>query len=71
MEHWSRTTEEGCYSGEELLGLFKVTAPMGPFCAGSDREGIILDAQSNPVMTFTSQVSYGNPTAYAKTEVFR
>ncbi|CBY24897.1 unnamed protein product [Oikopleura dioica] len=43
---------------------------MGPFCAGSAREGIILDAQSNPVMTFTSQMSYGNPTAYAKTEVF-
>ncbi|CBY24895.1 unnamed protein product [Oikopleura dioica] len=50
---------------------------MCPGCcsSGGAQEGTVLDAQSNPVMTFTSQINDTSrfdksPTAFAKTEVF-
>jgi len=77
LKSFSRKTVEGYYSGEVLLGAFQISDTMCPGCcsSGGAQERTVLDAQSNPVMTFTSQMNETSrfdksPTAFAKTEVF-
>ncbi|CBY24900.1 unnamed protein product [Oikopleura dioica] len=62
------TYVEGHYSGEELLGAFQETSPAFSVCKNNVK-GTVLDAQSNPVMTFTSQIK-SNAGAWTGTEVF-